>query len=48
MVEAIGVAIAGLGIFNLIGTLDNERPEDSMIGISIILIALGFFIASFA
>ena len=47
MLELIAFAIAGSGIFCLIGTLNNERPEDSMIGISIILIALGFFIASF-
>jgi len=48
MVEAIGVAIAGFGIFGFMGAIDDEKPDNTMIGISIILIALGFFIASFA
>jgi|TARA_B110000908_G_C9896974_1_gene289270 uncharacterized membrane protein len=46
--ETIGIGIAGMGFFSLIGTLYEERPENSMIVISIALIALGFFIASFA
>ena len=47
MLELITFAIAGFGIFGLIGALNDEKPDNTMIGICIILIALAFFIASF-
>ena len=47
MLEAIGVAIAGFGIFGLMGALDDKKPDNTNIGIAVLLIALGFFILSF-
>ena len=48
MIEAIGIAITGFGIFGLIGTLSDDKPDNTMIGITISLIVVGFFITSLA
>jgi hypothetical protein len=46
MIEAIGVGIAGAGLFGFVGTLLNDRPDDAVLGISILLFVVGLFIAN--
>tara|TARA_B110000459_G_scaffold76021_1_gene85505 strand:+ start:622 stop:765 length:144 start_codon:yes stop_codon:yes gene_type:complete len=46
--ETIGIGIAGLGIFALVGIFLEKETNSGIVGISIALIALGYFIASFA
>tara|TARA_B100000767_G_scaffold97607_1_gene93684 strand:- start:947 stop:1096 length:150 start_codon:yes stop_codon:yes gene_type:complete len=48
MIEMIGVAITGFGLFGLIGAFHDEKPDNTMIGICISTLCLGLFITSLA
>ncbi|MDA9321046.1 hypothetical protein N9Q90_02900 [Gammaproteobacteria bacterium] len=44
MIEGIGTAIMGMGVFAFIGAFHDEKPDDANIGIALFIIALGLFI----